>query len=486
MPGALRNSGIAPLGAIPWGTHFCLFYETDADLTDVTVSYLTAGLNQNELCFWLVAQPLTPQSARDALRGVVSDLDRYESNGAVRFESASEWLLHDGLIDSDRITGEWMRLLDESKKKGLAGLRAAGCQAWLQYAQWQDFHHYEQNLEETVHGKTILALCAYPLRDTDAASILDVADSHDLALAKRVGKWDVVETPTLRLQQLGLRNRQQAAISELSLTAIREQNIGVVLNQAASLAATTLGTGRSIVWQMRPETDEMILRSKVGWDELSDGLILPIARATAMRHVLTSDQPVAIIDIAEDKRFTKSWILRDYGVATLMSAIVRGQEKPWGILSVHSMTPRSFTQDDLEFLQSMANVVALAIERDRHEAAERREKETLLTIFDNVPLMISFFDPSQQLVRSNPAWQRTLGWTVEEAARMDILAELFPDPTERAAAHDFITRPDQGWRDFRLQTRDGNVIESSWARFSLSDHSSILVALDVTDRKRAE
>jgi PAS domain S-box-containing protein len=481
---SLRNSGIAPLGPIPWGTHFCLFYETDGDLADLTVSYLAAGLQQHELCFWLVAAPLTVDSAKDALRRVVPDLDHYGE--AVQFQPAPDWLLHDGRIEVDYINGEWMRLLGESQKKGFAGLRAAGCQAWLKPAQWQEFHDYEQKLEESVHGKPILALCSYPLKTTDAAGILDVADSHDFAVAKREGQWHVVETPTLRLQQLALRNRQQAAISKLGLTAIQERNIGVVINEAAALAATTLGTGRSILWQLLPQGDQMISRSKVGWDELSDGIVLPLLPGTAARHALDSNEPVSIVDIPGDESFEKSWILRKYNVVTMLNAIIRGQRRPWGILSVHSLTPRSFTPDDLEFLQSMANVLALAIERDGFEAAQRREKETLQTIFDNVPVMISFSDPSQRMVRANAEWQRTLGWTAEEAARSDILAELFPDPAQRELAREFIGQPDRGWRDFQLRARNGKIVESSWARFSLSDRSSILVALDVTERKRAE
>jgi PAS domain S-box-containing protein len=483
---SLRNSGIQPLGNVPWGTHFCLFYETEADLTEVSVSYLAAGITQNELCFWLVAAPLTVDAARDALRRALPDFDRYESSGAVRFEPTPDWLLHEGRIDAEYIAGRWEQLAAESERKSFAGLRAAGCQSWLRHAQWDDFHRYELKLEEAVHGRPMLVLCAYPLQSSDAASILDVADSHEFAVTRRVGKWDVLETPAIRLRQLQMRNRQQAAVSTLGQTAIHEHNVGVVINQAATLAATTLGTGRSIVWQLRPEGDAMVLRSKVGWDELSNDVVLPLDSATAVRHVVERNEPVSIIDLPGDKRFEKSWILRKYGVATLLSAIIRGQEQPWGVLSVHSLTHRSFTDDDLEFLQSMANVLALALEREAHETAERREKENLQTIFDNVPLMISFLDPSDRIVRTNPRWERILGWTGREASRDDILEELVPDPIERESARAFIEQTDIGWRDFQLRSRNGEIVESSWARFSLSDRSSILVALDVTERKRAE
>ena len=47
-----RNSGIDAAGAIPWGTHFCLFYETKSDLIEFLIPYFKAGLEDNELCIW--------------------------------------------------------------------------------------------------------------------------------------------------------------------------------------------------------------------------------------------------------------------------------------------------------------------------------------------------------------------------------------------------------------------------------------------------
>ena len=487
MSGLLRNSGIPPLGEIRWGTHFCHFFEKTEDLLEVVVPYFAAGLEQKELCFWLVAAPLTEESAKDALRRAVPDFDQHDANGAIFFRPTPEWLLRAGRLEIPALVTAWTDLVDESQKRGYVGLRAAGCQTWLHRAQWKEFHDYERELEAAVSGKPMLVLCSYPLSTTDAAAILDVADSHELAVAKREGKWDVVETPELRLKQLDLRNRQQIAISALGLTAIRERNIGVLFNQAASLAATTLGTDRSIVWQLRPEQDDLILRAKFGWDELPSVTTIPLDEGTAARHGIYNDQPVFITDIPGDERFSKkSWILRDYHVNTMISAVIRGHQQPWGALSVHSLTPRSFTEDDVAFMQSMANVLALAIERDAHEAAERHEKEILQTIFDNLPVMIAFFDASGKIVSANPEWRRALGWTAEEAMQMDIMAEVFPDPFRRECVREFMSKPNRGWRDFQLHTRDGNILESTWARFALSDRSSIWLAFDVTERKRAE
>jgi hypothetical protein len=55
MATALRNTGLNIIGDVPWGTHFCCFYETKQDLLDTLVPYFKAGLENKELCVWVVS-----------------------------------------------------------------------------------------------------------------------------------------------------------------------------------------------------------------------------------------------------------------------------------------------------------------------------------------------------------------------------------------------------------------------------------------------
>ena len=43
-----RKTGIDIMGAVPWGTHLCQFYQTKDDLIDILVPYFKAGLENNE------------------------------------------------------------------------------------------------------------------------------------------------------------------------------------------------------------------------------------------------------------------------------------------------------------------------------------------------------------------------------------------------------------------------------------------------------
>ena len=510
----LRKSGIRFVGEIPWGAHLCHFFETKEDLLDMLIPYFRAGLEAGELCLWVVAPPLTVEEAKAALRRAVPDLDRYLLDRCLEVHPHSEWYLSAGAMDLARVTRAWEEKLDLALKAGFSGLRVNGSAAWVREEEWRDFSEYEERIHESIGGKQMIVLCTYPLADSEAARLLDVARTHEFAVAKRNGRWDIVETPRFHeakeeiqrrsdeLQErvgertseleavnakLRARNRQQSVVAALGQAAIRAHDLGALMNEAVAVAAATLGTEHGSVLELLPNGEELLVRAGVGWE---DGVVgwnrVPTLAGSTGGFILRSDAPVVIRDLREETRFVPSPLLLARGVRSMMGVVVRGRAHPWGMLVVHADAPRMFSADDAGFLQSVANVLALSIERYEVEVARRREKETLQAIFDNIPLMISSYDAAGGLLRVNREWERTLGWTFEEAQSVDILGECYPDPESRREALEFVRRADRQWTDFRTRARDGRVLDTSWARVQLSDGSRLGFGLDLTDRKRAE
>ena len=80
-------------------------------------------------------------------------------------------------------------------------------------------------------------------------------------------------------------------------------------------------------------------------------------------------------------RFEPSELLKSHGVVSGLSVLIHGHPKPFGVVAVHGRLRRSFTPDDVHFLQALANVVAAAIERDSAQSEldeHRRHLETLV------------------------------------------------------------------------------------------------------------
>jgi C4-dicarboxylate-specific signal transduction histidine kinase len=193
-----RKTGIEVVGDMPWGTHFCLFYETKEDLLEILVSYCKTGLEGGEFCLWVVADPLTIDEAADALKRAVPDLDRYLADSSIEIVSARDWYLHGGTFDLERVTAGWLEKLARASARGYAGVRVTGDTAWLQKKDWKHFCEYEESLNQAVANQRLAVLCTYPLAACGAVEILDVVRTHQFALAKRHGDWDVIETAGLK------------------------------------------------------------------------------------------------------------------------------------------------------------------------------------------------------------------------------------------------------------------------------------------------
>ena len=194
MTPEMRKTGVDVVGDIPWGTHFCLFYETKADLLEVLVSYCKAGLENQEFCLWVVAEPLTSEDARRALKQAVPDFDQYFADQSIEIVAARDWHLQGGSFDLKRVIAGWDEKLARAAAKGYAGVRVTGDTAWLEKKDWKDFCEYEESLNQAVANQRLAVLCTYPLSACGAGEILDVVRTHQFAVAKRRGSWDIIET----------------------------------------------------------------------------------------------------------------------------------------------------------------------------------------------------------------------------------------------------------------------------------------------------
>jgi transcriptional regulator with PAS, ATPase and Fis domain len=194
----LRRTGIGVVGDVPWGTHFFLFYEAKEDLLETLVPYFCAGLEDGEFCMWIVPEPLTQEEALAALRRTIPGFDRYRDEPNMELVQGHEWYLHDNQLDVAMVARKWDQKLDYALSHGYSGLRLAGSTAWLAKKDWKEFCDYEKEVNDHITDSAMTALCTYPLHGSAAAEILDVTRTHQFAIARRQGGWEVVETSELK------------------------------------------------------------------------------------------------------------------------------------------------------------------------------------------------------------------------------------------------------------------------------------------------
>jgi PAS domain S-box-containing protein len=171
-------------------------------------------------------------------------------------------------------------------------------------------------------------------------------------------------------QELERSARRQALVAELGLRALASDQLDPLLEEGVAMVARMLEVELAGVGQLGPGGDQVRLRAGVGWGPGVVGSIgVEAGRASLVGYTLTVGAPVVSEDLAGDERFAISSILSSHGVVSGASVPIPGRKDPVGALGVFSRRRRSFSNEDVSFLQSVANVLATAAERV--EAGER-------------------------------------------------------------------------------------------------------------------
>jgi C4-dicarboxylate-specific signal transduction histidine kinase len=192
-------TGIDAVGdLVSWGGHFCLFYETKEDLLDTLISFCKSGLEREEYCLWIVAEPLTIEEAREALRDTVHGLDRYLADSRLEIVSARDLFLQGGTFDNKRVADAMYQKLAGISAKGYPGMRVTGDTSWLTKRDWTHYCELEEAINEVIGNQRLAVLCTFPLAACGPFEILDTVRTHQFALLRRYGSWDVIETATLK------------------------------------------------------------------------------------------------------------------------------------------------------------------------------------------------------------------------------------------------------------------------------------------------
>ena len=176
------------------------------------------------------------------------------------------------------------------------------------------------------------------------------------------------DPPDLTLRSLRQRIRQQEILAELGVTALQGAGFDKLLAETARLTAEALRAEFCKVLEHIPSENRLLVRAGVGWDEGIVGKAsIGADLASPAGFALRTGKPVISNHLENEERFRTPEMLVQHGIHRAMNVILQGDGRPFGVLEVDSRSEDEFVEHDLAFLQGAANILGMAIERERHE-----------------------------------------------------------------------------------------------------------------------
>lgn len=299
-------------------------------------------------------------------------------------------------------------------------------------------------------------------------------------------------------QTHALQLRQQTILAQFGELALESDDLDEILTEACRLVGEALGTDFAKVVQLQPDGNTLLVRAGVGW---KDGVVgvktLKADDDTSEGYALKTGEPMISPDIDKETRFEYADFLIENGAKAVANVIIIGgkDRPPFGILQVDSRVRREFSEEDIAFLRTYANLLAATVDRLR-VLDEIRDASTRLRLALEAGDLGSFeMDVDSGRIVGSDRYDSIFGtassngsWTWHA-----VLGQVLPDDRARVEEAMRSARAEGGELrvEFRIERADESAPRWMELRGRRDDKMGeparlVGVAADITDRKLAE
>ena len=189
---------------------------------------------------------------------------------------------------------------------------------------------------------------------------------------------DVPAAPNFPGDELDHRLQQQALLAELGHIALTDVPLDALLHEACRLTALGLGIRFCKALEYQPEEGRFLVRAGVGWHEGVVGhATVGADLASPAGYAFQTRRPVISNQLSSEERFRTPELLAEHDIQRAINVILDDQDPPFGVLEADSPADGAFTERDLAFLESVANLLGMALQRHHADDEIRRLNATL-------------------------------------------------------------------------------------------------------------
>ena len=290
--------------------------------------------------------------------------------------------------------------------------------------------------------------------------------------------------------------QQQAVVAEIGRRALAGTELEVLMAQSVRAVAATLNVEMCKVLEHDDDHGLFWMKAGTGWsfEDIGSASVTDGTQSQA-GYTLQADEPVVVQNAEVEDRFNPPDLLQSHDVVSGVSVVIASTPKPYGILGAHSTGKRTFSDDDVYFLQSVANVLAGAVEQARTEQALRESEARATSILETTVDGIITINDEGVIQSFNAAAEEIFGYREREVVEKNVKVLM---PTPYREEHDGYMRSyhDTGrrriigiGREVTGQRKDGSTFPMDLAVSEVrsgSVHAFTGIVRDISERRRLE
>jgi PAS domain S-box-containing protein len=290
---------------------------------------------------------------------------------------------------------------------------------------------------------------------------------------------------------LGRSASQQVAVAELGQRALAGSEVDELFGEVVQAAVRELGVQVASLLELTRD-GHLLRRAAHGLPARTIGAVQSVAESGLPGYALSTDRTVVVEDYAHEDRFEKSAIQHELQIVSAMAAPIGARGRHFGVLVASSRSQRSFSGDDVSFLQSVANVAGAAVARARADDVVRDSERHFRELANSAPALMWMTDPDGHVTFVNEGWLRFTGRTLEDELGATFASSAHPEDREQLLERwrDAMKRREELRAEYRLRRHDGEfrwVLEVGVPRWVDGDFLGYVgTATDIHERREVE
>lgn len=288
--------------------------------------------------------------------------------------------------------------------------------------------------------------------------------------------------------ELAIRARQQSALAELGRRMLKPFE-PATLQRTTELVTEGLGVEHALLIELTDDCQRLRFLAGNPWTQLPHEI--PVSSHAQAGLTILTGEPVVVDDYRAESRFDVKRVTSDHGILSGAMVPIVGATKTFGVLSAQSRSLRRFSESDVRFLQTVASMLAEAMEREHAQNALVASEERYRRILTGAKEIIFTLDRDGLFITLNPAFEALTGFTAEEWIGRHF-NELVTEPHREVAAglfYELLQHRHNVTLELEIAGRSANVMLDVTSFSNAANEGPVEVygfARDITATRRAE